>query len=111
MTPTPPTATSPSRRRRWPRVLLVLWLIALAASHVVWRQEERAPRLRPGDVSARVQAVVGEELGAEEVLFAYRDLGADAASARATLVLLHGSPGSLQDFDALAALLATMGSA
>lgn len=93
------------RRRRWGRWLLVAWLLSLGASHLVWRGRDTRPAPRPGDRVVTLSAVDGAELIDERVDLAYREFGAAAGTERATLVLLHGSPGTLQDFDALAARL------
>ncbi len=92
-------------RRPWLRGILVLWVALLAASHISWSREDPTARLAAGDSSVRLLAVDGDTRGPEQVLACYTIMGAAPEAARATLVLIHGSPGSMQDFDALAALL------
>ena len=92
------------RRRRFLRGLALLWGLSLVASHLWWWTHPSAPVLGPADQLRELAAVDGEARLEARVPLAFRDLGSRAAHAP-TVVLLHGSPGSFQDFDALAARL------
>lgn len=87
------------RASRW---ILCAYLIALLASRlwIVWedRSEDRRGDLQPGMKVATVLAFdeSGEDL--RPVRLAYQTLGRASSEA---IVLLHGSPGSLQDFASL----------
>jgi pimeloyl-ACP methyl ester carboxylesterase/membrane protein DedA with SNARE-associated domain len=86
--------------RVW-RGLGLAWLLALAASYVVW-WTGAAPQLAPERELASVPVFdQGLPTGAMTRLV-YRDLGPRDAP---TIVLLHGSPGGLEVFDELAPLL------
>jgi len=91
-----------SLRRR----LALLWLASLAVSHTAWWLRDTAPALGPEDQLLAVAEVLegGAPTGRERRL-AYRDSGAPGDRAPAVL-LLHGSPGGMQDFDRLSAELA-----
>ena len=92
--------------RRWRLLLVATWAVLLLASHTWWafhRPAEVGPAGN-GTETLRVRVVEdGERVmdAGREVLFAYRD-GGPAEPERPVLVLLHGSPGSIQDFDSLA---------
>lgn len=95
--------------RRWRLVTLVAWAVALLASHGWWvfHRADRAPAAGPSRGTVLVPTVEEGARTSEpgnEVLLAYRDLG-PRDSRRPTLVLLHGSPGSSADFDAVSEAL------
>jgi pimeloyl-ACP methyl ester carboxylesterase/membrane protein DedA with SNARE-associated domain len=92
------------RKRGWLRGLLLGYLVILIASQMVWRFGTHAPRLREGSLTAELTEVDGEDLGTRKIRLAYRDLGSREPDAP-TMVLLHGSPGTLQDFDSFASML------
>jgi len=94
-------SASRGRRRRWPWALLALWAALAVASNLWWWTHPGDPEPRPGDERVELLVVEGEALGDEPVSFNYRDRGSREPGAPA-LVLLHGSPGSLTDFDRLA---------
>ncbi len=102
------SAASEGRGRLpWARLLAGGWLLLLVASYVAWINRSDELELEPGDSAVALQEQHGLELGPREVRLVYRDLGAPAESARATLLLLHGSPGSSHDFDRLLTELPT----
>jgi pimeloyl-ACP methyl ester carboxylesterase/membrane protein DedA with SNARE-associated domain len=81
--------------RRRLSFVLIGWLLLLAISHLVrWRSPEPPPQISPPD--AQMQTT-------EQVRLVYRDQGPRDAPA---VLLLHGSPGSRHDFDALTPELA-----
>lgn len=87
-------------RRRW---LLVVYFTALVVSRavIVLGPSGAEPPLPDGmsAVAVPASALVGTEPSPTRYRLAYRSLGPRSADA---ILLLHGSPGSLQDFDALA---------
>lgn len=88
-------------RRRW--LLSGLYLLVLIAHHL-WSHFEHPPlALRAGQESVQLEPVRGvARVAGEPVRVAYHDQGERNAVA---LLLLHGSPGSGSDFDAVRALL------
>ncbi|MEM1178876.1 MAG: alpha/beta fold hydrolase [Acidobacteriota bacterium] len=104
------------RRRRWGRALLIAYAILLALSHLVrlvgGRFGDDPPTTLP---SLQVQEirVAGDDPPAFEatgrtVRLAYREWLPDGEPG-ATLLLVHGSPGSSGNFDRLAPRLAEQG--
>ncbi len=95
-------------RRRKPRVfrvLLLIWLVLLAASHLV-RRLSPDPDLGRRHV-AEVHAVdAGGQRLDRTVSMSWLDWGQEHRDQRPPVVLLHGSPGSADNFDRLAPLLA-----
>lgn len=99
-----------SKRRK----LLYLYLALLVASNLTRFLVDATPELERGDQAVMLQVVDGGERGQEEVRMVFRRrtplppptledvLEMDDYS---TVVLLHGSPGSLQDFHGLTDLL------
>lgn len=86
-------------RRRW----LVLAYLALVVASRVWIAFMPAePPLPPGMQRVRVAAWSSGHRTKSPIEIAYRSLGPRSPDA---VLLLHGSPGSLQDFEALAARL------
>ncbi len=100
------TDQKPSTRRKWLRTLMFGYLLILASSQLVWRLGTHVPRVSESSSFVQLAEVDGEQRAARQVRMAYRDLGSRATDAP-TLVLLHGSPGTLQDFDSFAELLPT----
>lgn len=92
---------NPSRRRRLLWVILTLWGLSALASNLWWAWHPHEPVRGSEDRVAQVAAVMGSERLDEEVSLAFRDVGSRSKTAPTT-VLLHGSPGSFQDFDRLA---------
>ncbi len=104
----PPAEASP--RRRWLRLLAVLYLALLATSHLVrWWTADDA-ELPPGAREMELPAFVGDrEVEGEKVRLAYYewDDGTPRPQAAPPVVLLlHGSPGRGGSFARLAPLLA-----
>ena len=98
----------PGHRRRRPRVLrvlLLLWLLLLAASHLV---QSQAPDPNLGRrLVTQVSAVDGEGRRLDhQVQMTWLEWGREHRHQRLPVVLLHGSPGSAGNFDQLAPLLA-----
>ncbi|MFT7668965.1 MAG: pimeloyl-ACP methyl ester carboxylesterase/membrane protein DedA with SNARE-associated domain [Planctomycetota bacterium] len=92
-----------SKRKKVAKLLLGLWLVSLIASHLWWRTNPSTPEMSPGDQQVLLTVVLNGERGREKVRMSYRAFGSSDEDAT-TLMLLHGSPGTLQDFDQLAAL-------
>ena len=96
------TATRwPSRRRRVLWTLFILWLGSTLASQVWWHLRPFRPQSGAAHQLAEVAAVGGDQRTGARVQLAYQDLGSRDPQAP-VLVLLHGSPGSMHDFDQLA---------
>ena len=86
-----------SARRRGLLILLALYGVALAASHVVRRTSPTPePALGPAQLEVELSPV-GGEVG-DGVRLVYEDHGPSDAP---VLVCVHGSPGSLGDFRAM----------
>ncbi|HVS13608.1 MAG TPA: alpha/beta fold hydrolase [Thermoanaerobaculia bacterium] len=91
-------------RRRVLAALALLYLVALAASHLVRARDETQPPPAPGRHVATLAAVGGDG----EVRMAWREWTVAGADPDATpLVLLHGSPGDADNFARLAPALAS----
>lgn len=89
-------------RRRVLRALLALWLLALGASYVRWWT--RGPAEVPAGLEqAQVPVFDGPAATGATLRLVWREAGSEDP---APLVLLHGSPGDLSNFDALVAALA-----
>ncbi len=101
-----------SRRLRW---AVAVYLLLLAASHLArwWTPEEPVPEepAPQGLESASVAAVDGERRLERRVRLAWHrwQPGTPAVSAGAPVLVLHGSPGSHDDFGSLARALADRG--
>jgi len=89
-------------RRRVLRVLLALWLVALGASYVRW-WTRGAPEVPAELEHTRVPVFDGATPTGATTPLVWRAAGPEAGPA---IVLLHGSPGDLTNFDALAEVLA-----
>lgn len=99
----------PGRRSAWRRIVLMSYLLALVASWCVLavQSDGARPRSERGERVAAIPEATAEDFGGADqprVDMAYRELGKPSSPA---IVLIHGSPGSLQDFHALAEMLAT----
>lgn len=91
---------APGSRSRGRRRLLWVYLLLLAASHLV--RGLRGPTDIPAALSvAHVPVVDEDSSGPERVRLTYRDSGGPAPA----VVLLHGSPGSSRDFGSAAPAL------
>ncbi len=86
--------------RRLLRALAVVYLAALVASQLWWRVGGGPGLPEPTAAVLELPAVEGGEARGPPVRLVHSDSGARAAGAP-TLLLLHGSPGSRHDFDAL----------
>lgn len=85
------------RRRPW-RALGILWLVALAVSHVV-RSSREAPALPQGLSSIELTPLSGEEAapaGTPPVRLAWAEDGSPE-DRRPPVLMLHGSPGGRSD--------------
>ncbi|UCF67888.1 MAG: hypothetical protein JSV80_00915, partial [Acidobacteriota bacterium] len=69
-------AAPPGRRLTMQRFLLTLFVVALAASHLV-RRPHREPGPRPGEASVELAAVDGDRRLDTRALLAYREYGED----------------------------------
>lgn len=96
---------SASRRGSRGLRLLLLYLVLLAASHVFRRLNPEQPQLGPQDRSVDVAVFDGDSRMEASTGVVYRESTPAGASDPPTLVLLHGSPGSFQNFNRLAAHL------
>lgn len=98
------------KRRRWRLRWLVLglYLLLLAASHAVRLFDDPRAEPGPGEETVTVSAVQGENLGGEDVRLVYRRMGPPTQAAPGVpVLLLHGSPGSLDDFRTVQPALAS----
>jgi membrane protein DedA with SNARE-associated domain/pimeloyl-ACP methyl ester carboxylesterase len=83
------------------RTLVLLYVIALVASHLVrWTAGE--PALLPGQADVRLPAMGG----AGTVRLAYQDLPGPTGATNLPVLLIHGSPASACDLQALAVEIA-----
>lgn len=90
----------PKRRRPGCLVVIaVVYLILLGISHVARRVGPDRPP--PPGPSIEVRAVEADRLLDRRVRLAYQDVAPQSAGSPSAIVLLHGSPGSKADFDAL----------
>jgi pimeloyl-ACP methyl ester carboxylesterase/membrane protein DedA with SNARE-associated domain len=80
------------------RVLGAIYLVLLAASHVVRHTRNAAPRYDPGDAFAQVAAVDGDRIQSRTIRMAYERVCPAADRTGPVVVLLHGSPGDKRDF-------------
>ncbi|MEM7586760.1 MAG: alpha/beta fold hydrolase, partial [Acidobacteriota bacterium] len=88
-------------RRRW-----AFYLVLLLASHLtrwVGRDEPELDLAEPGSQSIETAVVGGDT--ESSIRFAYREWG-ESGPGRPVVLLIHGSPGSADNFDLLAPLLA-----
>ena len=95
------SASTKARGRRWAWLLVGAWLALLVTSHVTWLTTSAGYEPSTALSSAQLLEQRGAQRGANSVRVSYRDLGAEAGSARSTVLFLHGSPGSGHDFDLL----------
>ncbi len=92
-------------RRRWPVRLLIAYVLVLVVSHLVAAARSDKRPLLPGQQVAHLRAVDGGELTAQSVRVVYRRFPPGGRPDAPAVVLLHGSPGSIQDFGAMGARL------
>lgn len=98
--------SSARQRPRWGRRLALAYAIALIASHAIaWRRAATPLPLRAGDEVATLAEPVGSVRTAAPLRLVYRDLG-PRDGAVPVVLLLHGSPGGMQDFHGLSERLA-----
>ncbi len=89
---------SPRGRRGCLGWLAIVWLLLLAASHLVrWLHPWRPPS-DPEVRTVEVAPVVGTEVRTGAVRLAYREWRPAGDASAPVLLLLHGSPGSSRDF-------------
>ncbi|MEO1088038.1 MAG: alpha/beta fold hydrolase, partial [Acidobacteriota bacterium] len=107
----------PARRRRWGRTLLIAYVALLALSHLVRLVDGRfgddPPTTLPAVQVDEVKVTAGGEAPAFErtgrtVRLTYREW-LPPSEPSATVLLVHGSPGSSGNFSRLAPLLAERG--
>lgn len=88
---------------RWTgRVLLAVYLVALAASYVQrWQmRNDPPPPITSGKRTVQVPAIRGEQVVPGEVTIAYRDVpAAHDDPGKLPVLLIHGSPGDADAFD------------
>ncbi|MEM8993897.1 MAG: alpha/beta fold hydrolase [Acidobacteriota bacterium] len=112
-------ADPPPARRRWGRFLLVAYVVALALSHLVrvvgGRFGDDPPTALPAAQLDEVRIAAGGgdggpalERTGRAVRLTYREW-LPPSTPSSTLLLVHGSPGSSDNFDRLAPLLAERG--
>jgi pimeloyl-ACP methyl ester carboxylesterase len=104
-----PIIAQPSRFKRWRWYLVATYLLLLLLSYGVrtMNANNNSYQPRQGEQSITVLAVDGNQLGSQEVRLAYKEYGNEPREERATIVLLHGSPGSSRVFTNFAAHLAS----
>lgn len=96
-----------SARRRWLLSGLGLYGLLLGASHLVRAARPFEPVLGAGDRVAEVSEIDGAAPLARPVRIAYRDIPGPIDKGEATpVLLLHGSPGSKDDFRGVTDVLA-----
>ena len=88
-------------RRRWWRWVALVWVALLAASHLWWWAHPLEVAPAAGRELVELPVVDGQAQLEGTTPLVYRDLDAHDGDAPVA-VLLHGSPGNIQDFDALA---------
>lgn len=91
------------QRRRW--FILAAYALLLLVSHVVRLFNPSSPSGN-GDSSITTQAVKGEQRTSQIVRIAYKEYRPADGKDHAAVLLLHGSPGSHNDFNSLAPQLA-----
>jgi pimeloyl-ACP methyl ester carboxylesterase len=84
-------------------IVVAIYLILLGVSHVVRRVGPDAPP--PPGPSVEVRAVQADRLLDRPVRLAYVDEGPAEGGSASTIVLLHGSPGTKNDFDRILPVL------
>lgn len=104
------TEGSPPKRRNWLRGwrwrLLAVYLALVVASHfvrVIQNRDQSAARL---DAAVIAQAVEGDRHLPESVRITYREYRPEGNENHPTVLLIHGSPGQKNNFNALAPELA-----
>ena len=100
-----PDSPTPTGGRKWRRKLLAAWLVLLALSHVVAALRTNEVEREPDECALELERIDGGRRVAGGVRIVYRDLAAMTGADAPVLLLLHGSPGGLGDFDALAEIL------
>ena len=101
-------------RRAMPRAVRkwwVLYLIALAASHLVeWVSHEDAGTIPSAENTVVIPAMADDgPIDSEQVRMAYQRWGEATGEDRPLVILLHGSPGAASNFSSLGSLLAVDG--
>ena len=94
-----PDSPPQPRKNSWWRAafgtLVIVYLIALAASYRQRWEFNKTPISLPSDIhSVTVSAVEGDRSVPGAVRIAYREIPAESRSERIPVVLIHGSPGS-----------------
>jgi pimeloyl-ACP methyl ester carboxylesterase/membrane protein DedA with SNARE-associated domain len=98
--------TSQSRLRRWGWRIAVVYVALLMLSHLTRSFHKPDHNANVGDPAMMVQAVSGNQRLEQTVQLAYREYRPEDDRDHPSVVLLHGSPGSLNDFFSLAPPLA-----
>lgn len=98
-------SSATSKRRRWWLWLFLMYAILLLGSHWV-RFRQPKPNLAKNRELISVPAIAGDRVLTQSVTLAYQTYQSTNDHARPVLVLLHGSPGSGDDFARLAPALA-----
>lgn len=99
-------ASTKLRRGKWRKRILILYLALLVVTHIIRATQADDEGLSNGETAITVQAVDGLSRTNKPVRLAYREYLPEGSNEPATIVLLHGSPGSKEDFRALVPQLA-----
>src|ERR1044071_9613097 len=99
-------ATTKPRRGKWRKRILILYVVLLAITHLIRVTQTDDESLNDGEAAITAQAVDNDSRTAKPVRLAYREYLAVGINHPTTVVLLHGSPGSKEDFRSVAPQLA-----
>lgn len=91
-------------KRRWRRFLLIAYFALLVLSYIVRSLDSTIAG--NGELSVTVQEVDDDQRTSKTVRISYREYQPAEGKNRPTILLLHGSPGSKNDFNSLAPALA-----
>ncbi len=91
-------------KRRWRRFLLIAYFALLVLSYIVRSLDSTIAG--NGELSVTVQEVDDDQRTSKTVRISYREHHPAEGKDRPTILLLHGSPGSKNDFNSLAPALA-----
>src|SRR6476660_6350344 len=101
---------SPRKVRNWLRVwrwrLFAVYLVLVVASHFVRVIQNRDQSSAGNDAAVIAQAVDGDRRVPEPVRITYREYRPEGSEDLPTVLLIHGSPGQKNNFNALAPQLA-----
>src|SRR4051794_40558837 len=100
------TATTKPRRGKWRKRILILYVVLLAITHIIRVTQTNDESLNDGEAAITAQAVDADSRINQPVRLAYREYLPVDIHNPPTVVLLHGSPGSKEDFRSVTPQLA-----